>query len=128
MLRNQSGFTYPLTLCVFLLFSTVVMIHIEQYVMESRMLKETETILKQDYYLLSAVRIIETALAVDGDTKGSGSIMFYDGQADYVIIELTAQLWEIRINLQTGIDQIDISGLAYYDTDVKKIIKWTERN
>lgn len=128
MLRNQKGFTYPLTLCLFIIFSTMVMIHIEQYVTERRMLKETETILKQDYYLLSAVRTIETNLAIDGNKKEPGSIMFYDGQVDYEIKELTPQLWEININLKTGIDQTDVSGLAYYDTDVQKVIKWSEKS
>lgn len=128
MLRNQNGFTYPLTLCLLIIFSTTLVIHIEQYVMESRMLKETETILKQDYYLLDAVRTIETTLAMGGDEKEPGSIEFNDGQADYVIMELTDQLWEINITLKTGIDQMTISGLAYYDTDLQKIIKWIEKN
>ncbi|MCQ6273719.1 hypothetical protein JMM81_01845 [Bacillus sp. V3B] len=128
MLRNQSGFTYPLTLCLLIIFSTMIMIYIEQYIMESRMLTETEMILKQDYYLLNSVRIIETTLATDGEKKEQGSIEFNDGHADYVIIELTTQLWEININLKTGIDQIDISGLAYYDTDLQKVIKWVEKN
>jgi ComG operon protein 7 len=128
MLRNQSGFTYPLTLCLLIIFSTVLVIHIEQYVMESRMLKETETILKQDYYLLNAVRTIESTLATEGNKKEPGSILFNDGQANYVIMELTDQLWEIDIHLKTGTDQIEISGLAYYDTDIQKVIKWIEKN
>ena len=128
MLHNQSGFTYPLTLCLLIIFSTVLVIHIEQYVMESRMLKETETILKQDYYLLNAVRTIEDTLAIGGDRQEPGSIKFNDGQVDYVIMELTDQLWEIDIHLKTGKDQVQISGLAYYDADIQRVIKWVEKN
>lgn len=127
MVRNQSGFTYPLTLCMLILFSTVLIIYIEQFVTEKRMLAETENILKQDYYLVSSLKTLEETLAVQGKTDGTGYIDFYDGQVKYVIEELTGSLWEITINLKTG-NNHEFNGSAYYDIHYKKIIKWVEKN
>lgn len=127
MLHNEKGFTYPLTLCMIILFSLVLAIHIDQYVIEKRMLMETETILKQDYYLLSSVRKVETTLAGNGETVNSGYIEFYDGHADYHIMKRTGTIWEINIKLMTG-KNIEITGIAYYDSEIKKVIQWIERS
>ncbi|WP_071395736.1 competence type IV pilus minor pilin ComGG [Bacillus tuaregi] len=128
MVRNQHGFTYPLTLCILILFSTVLMIYTEQYLTEKRMLIETEYIQKQDYYIVNAMKIIEKTLSEHGKTNNTGTINFYDGQVSYVLLDLTDQLWEIRINLKTGIEHREFTGYAYYDFELKKMIKWVERN
>ncbi|WP_191090620.1 competence type IV pilus minor pilin ComGG [Niallia endozanthoxylica] len=129
MLRhNQKGFTYPLTLCMLILFSTILAIYLEQYLTEKRMLTETENILKQEYYIVSTLKTMEESLAVEGRTNHTGSIEFYDGQAEYVIEEITGSLWEIKLQIKTGIDSRQFSGTAFYDTDYKKIIKWVEKS
>lgn len=127
MLHNEKGFTYPLTLCMFIIFSMVLVIHIDQYVIEKRMFMETETILKQDYYLLSSVRKVETILATNVETVNSGSFEFYDGHADYQLKKITDTIWEINIQLMTG-KEITITGSAYYDSDRQKVIQWIERS
>ena len=127
MLRNEKGFTYPLTLCMFILFSMMLAIHIDQYVIEKRMFIETETILKQDYYLLSCVRKVETILATNSETVNSGSFEFYDGHADFQIKKKTDTILEINIQLMTG-KKLVIIGMAYYDTDKQKVIQWIERS
>ena len=127
MLRNEKGFTYPLTLCMFILFSMMLAIHIDQYVIEKRMFIETETILKQDYYLLSCVRKVETILATNSEKVNSGSFEFYDGHADFQIKKKTDTILEINIQLMTG-KKLVIIGMAYYDTDKQKVIQWIERS
>jgi hypothetical protein len=128
MLRNEKGFTYPLTLCLLILFSMVLVIHIDQYVIEKRMFMETETILKQDYYLLSTVRKIESTLAaINGETVNAGSFDFYDGHADFQIKKITDTIWEINIQLMTGKKTV-ITGIAYYDSGSQKVIQWIERS
>ena len=127
MLRNEKGFTYPLTLCMFIIFSMMLVIHIDQYVIEKRMFIETETILKQDYYLLSSVRKIETILATNSETVNSGSFEFYDGHADFQIKKKTDTILEINIQLMTG-KKLVIIGMAYYDTGKQKVIQWIERS
>lgn len=128
MVRNQSGFTYPLTLCMLILFSTVLMIYMEQLSVEKRMLPETETVLKQDYYVISTLTTLEEFFSAQGKTGSTGTIEFYDGEVQYVITEMTDSLWEIKISLKIGKDNREFFGLAYYDANLKKIIKWVEKN
>ena len=128
MLQNEKGFTYPFTLCLIIVFSIVLAIHIDQYVIEKGMLVETETILKQDYYLLSSVRKIESKLAANnGETLDAGSFEFYDGHADFQVTKITETVWEINIQLMTG-KKIVIMGIAYYDSGRQKVIQWIERS
>ena len=128
MLQNEKGFTYPLTLCLLIVFSMVLAIHIDQYVIEKGMLVETETILKQDYYLLSSVRKIESKLATNnGEPLDAGSFEFYDGHADFQISKITETVWEINIQLMTGKKMV-IMGIAYYDSERQKVIQWIERS
>ena len=124
MFQNEKGFTYPLTLCLLIIFSMVLAIHIDQYVIEKGMLLETETILKQDYYLLSSVRKIESMLAeMNGETVEAGAFEFYDGHADFQISKVTDTIWQINIQLRTGKKMV-ITGIAYYDSDRQKVIQW----
>src|SRR4051812_28888182 len=123
MLSNEKGFIYPLTLCLMILFSTVLAISIEHYLNEKRMLTETMTIVKQDYYLLKTVQTLESSLAANESISTTGSFEFDDGHADYSISELTSSLWEITIHLKTG-SATEISGFAYYDKDLQRMIKW----
>ncbi|WP_394232933.1 competence type IV pilus minor pilin ComGG [Niallia oryzisoli] len=127
MVRNQRGFTYPLTLCMLILFSTVLVIYTEEFIAEKRMLAETENILKQDYYLVSSLKVLEETLAVEGKSNSTGYIELYDGQVHYVIGELTGSIWEITLNLKTS-NNHEFNGSAFYDCNDKKIIKWVEKN
>ena len=128
MFQNEKGFTYPLTLCLLIIFSMVLAIHIDQYVIEKGMLLETETILKQDYYLLSSVRKIESTLAeMNGETVEAGSFEFYDGYANFHISKVTDTIWQINIQLKTGKEMV-ITGIAYYDSERQKVIQWIERS
>lgn len=126
--HNQKGFTYPLTLCMLILFSTILALYLEQYITEKRMLTETENILKQEYYIVSSLKTMEESLAVEGRVNPTGFIEFYDGQAEYVIEEITESLWEIKLQIKIGIDSRQFSGTAFYDTNYKKIIKWVEKS
>lgn len=110
-----------------ILFSTVLLICIEQYLTEKRMFIETETILKQDYYLLTTVKKLESTFAATELTPGTGSFAFNGGQADYSMLEFADRLWEITIKIKTGTG-VEIIGFAYYDQDRQKMIKWIEKN
>ena len=111
-----------------ILLSTTLLIQIEQFLTEKRMLIETETILKQDYYQLSTIDLLQTELSTNENIQ-MGSLDFKDGQADYSIKELSDGLLELKVILKTGINKITtIEGTAIYDKNLKKIIKWTEIN
>ena len=44
-------------------FIHVLIIQIDQYIIEKRMLNETETILKQDYYFLSTIESLQSQIS-----------------------------------------------------------------
>lgn len=128
MLRSQKGFTYPLTLCLLILLSTTLTIQIDQYLSEKRMLNETETILKQDYYLLSTIEWLQSQLAVSDPMTTSGSLSYRDGQVSYTIVELSEKELEIKLALTMNRGNGVIEGSAFYDKDLGEIVKWNEVN
>ena len=128
MLRNQKGFIYPVTLGFMILFSTLLVMGIEQFLTEKRMLNETEIILKQDYYLLSTVDQLQSYLSANENLDMSGTFQFKEGEASYLMIEKTDTILEIIIYLQITDHDAIFEGTAIYDRNLRKMIKWTEIN
>ena len=128
MLRNQKGFTYPLTLCLLILLSTTLTIQIEQYITEKRMLNETETILKQDYYFLSTIELLQSQIAISDPMPTTGFLDFNDGQVSYTIVELSERELEIKLILTMKRGNGEVEGSAFYDKGLGKIVKWNEMN
>ncbi|AGK54879.1 competence type IV pilus minor pilin ComGG [Bacillus sp. 1NLA3E] len=126
MFINQKGFTYPLSLCMLLLFSTFVLLHTQLYLNEKKLAHETETILNQEYYLLSSVRKIESQLRNGEPINNSGVLSFREGKVDYIKEDLGVSLKiTFTMTLNTGEKSI---GFGYYDKNLKKMIKWVEKN
>ena len=128
MLRNQKGFTYPLTLCLLILLSTTLTIQIEQYITEKRMLNETETILKQDYYFLSTIELLQSKIAISDPMPTIGFLDFNDGQISYTIVELSERELEIKLVLTMKGGNGEVEGYAFYDKSLGKIVAWNEMN
>lgn len=128
MLRNQKGFTYPVTLCLLILLSTVLTIQIEQYITEKRMLNQTETILKQDYYFLSTIESLQSQIAISDPMPTTGFLDFNDGQVSYTIIELSEKEIEIKLILTMKRGNGEVKGSAFYDKNLGEIVKWNEMN
>ena len=128
MLRNQKGFTYPVTLCLLILLSTVLTIQIEQYITEKRMLNQTETILKQDYYFLSTIELLQSQIAISDPMPTTGFLDFNDGQVSYTIIELSEKELEIKLILTMKRGNGEVEGSAFYDKSLGKIVTWNEMN
>ena len=128
MLRNQKGFTYPVTLCLLILLSTVLTIQIEQYITEKRMLNQTETILKQDYYFLSTIESLQSQIAISDPMPTTGFLDFNDGQVSYTIIELSEKEIEIKLILTMKRGNGEVEGSAFYDKSLGEIVKWNEMN
>jgi hypothetical protein len=128
MLRNQKGFTYPLTLCLLILLSTTLTIQVEQYITEKRMLNETETILKQDYYFLSTIELLQSEIAISDPMPTIGFLDFNDGQISYTIVELSERELEIKLVLTMKRGNGEVEGSAFYDKNLGKIVAWNEMN
>lgn len=123
---NQKGFTYPITLCMLLLFSSLILIYTQQYLNEKKMAHESKTILNEEFYFLSSVRKIENQLRNGEPINNSGILSFKEGKVDYIKEDLGVSLKiTFTITLNTGEKAI---GFGYYDKNLKKLIKWVEKN
>ncbi|MBU8879364.1 hypothetical protein BGM26_10250 [Bacillus sp. FJAT-29790] len=128
LVRNERGFTYPLTICLILLTFVLLTIQLEQYLAEKRFFKESEIIMKQEYYFLSAMKQTEVLLFEwDYDDSFSGVFTFSGGQVEYSALKLTDSLFKVTFTLKMGGD-LELTSFGYYDIDAGKVIKWNEKN
>ena len=119
MIHNENGFTYPITLCMMILLSTILIMRIDHFLIEKRMLKETENILKQDYYLLSTMDQLQSYLSTNEDVPVDGNFDYKDGQATYQIVNITGDTMEMMITLKVGGQESVFIGNAFYDLNLK---------
>ena len=101
---------------------------IDHFLIEKRMLKETENILKQDYYLLSTMDQLQSYLSTNEDVPVDGNFDYKDGQATYQIVNITGDTMEMMITLKVGGQESVFIGNAFYDLNLNKFIKWYEVN
>lgn len=126
MIRNEKGFTYPLTFSIILLFAFLITMHIEYYLLEFRFFKESEASLKQEYYFLSSMKQMEDILSEE-DKVYTGVFIFKDGEVRYQISKLTETLFMTTFMLRA--DSIsEVLGYGYFDSEEGRMIKWLERN
>ncbi|PLR87569.1 hypothetical protein EJA13_08550 [Bacillus canaveralius] len=127
MSMNEHGFTYPLTLGIFLLLSLMLTLNAEHFLAEQRLLKETESILEQEYYLMSAVKKVENSLQSDMPIEPAGTYFFRDGQVAYKIEPLAGSVLQVTfiLTMKSG---IETTSYGYYDSSLKKMTKWIEKN
>lgn len=127
MCHNEKGFVYPLTFTVILAAFLLLSIQLEQYISDKRMMADAETILKQEYYLLSSVKRTETILKEKKEYDLSGIYYYASGQVSYSTVPLASSLYQITFRTKIGSDP-EITSYAYYDIDLEKVIKWIEKN
>jgi ComG operon protein 7 len=127
MYRNQNGFAYPLTLTVILAALFLLTIQLDQFISEKRIVNQAETVLMQEYYLLCSFKKTEKKLMENITPEESGVYLFKEGKVSYEISPVAASLIQITFKTKIGSDK-EISGYAYYDTDLQKMIKWIEKN
>jgi len=127
MSKNESGFTYPLTLCMVIIFALFVTTRVEGLLMERKMLKETESILKQEYYMMDAVKKTEKTLQSIGPVQLNGTYQYSSGHLSYHSDAPVGKSVKITFSLQLDSGLV-ITGYGYYDTSAKKMVKWVEMN
>jgi competence protein ComGG len=92
------------------------------------MLNETETILKQDYYFLSTIELLQSEIAISDPMPTVGFLDFNDGQISYTIVELSERELEIKLVLTMKRGNGEVEGSAFYDKNLGKIVAWNEMN
>jgi hypothetical protein len=126
MHKNEKGFAYPISLCILVLMSMLVILESQQYLSEKRLAHETETILKQEYYFLLAARRLEGMLQREEMPESSGVLSFHDANVTYVKEDLGPTL-KISFTLILSSGERAV-GFIYYDKTLKKMVKWVEKN
>ncbi|WP_180954998.1 competence type IV pilus minor pilin ComGG [Bacillus sp. V3-13] len=124
---NEHGFTYPLTLGIFLLLSLMLALNAGHFLAEQRLLKETESILEQEYYLMSAVKKVEKQLQSEMPIEPAGTYFFQEGEVAYNIGPVAGSVLQVTFIL-TIASGIETTSYAYYDSNLKKMTKWVEKN
>ncbi|EKN66288.1 hypothetical protein BABA_16757 [Neobacillus bataviensis LMG 21833] len=124
---NEQGFTYPLVLCILILFLLFFSMHIEQLLTERKMAHETAIILQEDYYMLSSVKKIEGMMQTSGTIPTKGTITYVNGTMNFQADPPSGYLQRVNfsLNLKSG---EAIFGRGFFDTRSRKIVKWVEWN
>jgi Tfp pilus assembly protein PilX len=125
-MRNEKGFTYPISLCILVFFSLFLLIAVEQNVTEKRFYKETENILIAEYYLLSAVNDAEVQLKNDM-LQDVGKFQYSQGEVTYHRRGISSDIDEISFTLKLRTNQ-QWDAIARYDKIQQKMVKWIELN
>lgn len=123
MRKNQKGFTYPLTLCVLLVFLLFFSIRVEQLLTEKKVANQTAILLQEEYYFLSSIKKVESIYKSNGTIRTKGSFKFVNGTMDY---EAEVPINSVqKVNFTLRFDSgITVIGCGYFDTKLKRIVKW----
>ncbi|MBP2240862.1 competence protein ComGG [Cytobacillus eiseniae] len=126
MLRNEKGFTYPMTFCILLLAALFLSFQLDLYISEKRIISDTEAFLKQEYYFLSAIRLVEDLFAEESNNDHfSGDISYLDGEIQYETVKITDSLYRVMFILKMN-QMNKVSANGYYDKELGKMIQWNE--
>jgi competence protein ComGG len=127
MLQNEKGFTYPLILMMIILFCFFFSYQVQFYLSEKKFFHESIVILKQEYYMHTAVKKIETELQSNILLPRYGQYDYQTGLAIFQVESYSSNLIKITITIKLNTLE-EIVGYAYYDINQKKMTKWLERN
>jgi hypothetical protein len=118
---NEKGFTYPLTLCLFLLTSLFLTIVFSQYISEKGVVTEINRQERRQYlFLLMSKEVSEKLL--DGEVPVNGVETFNDITIKYSISQISQELYEVTYTLIQG--SIQIKAVAQYEGETGKLTKW----
>ncbi|MDR6998726.1 competence type IV pilus minor pilin ComGG [Neobacillus niacini] len=127
MKKNQAGFTYPLTLCVVLVFFLFLSIRVEQLLTERKVVNQTAILLQEEYYFLSSIKKVENRLTSTGTIQSKGSFKYGNGTMDYQADAPVNSVQRVNFTLRLS-SGITVIGIGYFDTKLKRIVKWAEKN
>jgi len=126
LIRNNKGFIYPLSLCVFILFIHFLLILYGLYENKKGIEISVKNSNMQEYYFLTSLKDIEEQLVSQENFVLTGTKIFLHGQVFYTITKDTATTYKIdyKLNLQGVSNQIVAT--SYFDMDQHKMTKWVE--
>src|SRR4051794_11253876 len=114
MKNNEKGFTYPLTLCLLIIFLLFFSGRIEQFVSARKMALETNTILLEEYYILSSVKKVEGIFQQSGTIAVKGTITFAKGTMDYQAETPIGYTQKVNFTLRLFTGDVTVNGKGYF--------------
>ncbi|MEH7074027.1 competence type IV pilus minor pilin ComGG [Neobacillus drentensis] len=126
MKNNEKGFTYPLTLCLLILFLLFFSGRVEQLLSGRKMAQETKIIQLEEYYFLSSVKKVEVIFQKSGTLPIKGTFKFGKGTMDYQSETPIGYSQKVNFTLQLNIGKVTANGRGYFDTRTKRLTKWLE--
>ncbi|EOR21677.1 DNA transport platform protein [Niallia nealsonii AAU1] len=126
MIRNNKGFIYPLSLCVYILFIYFLFILYGIYVNKKGIEVSVKNSNMQEYYFLSSLKEIEHELSTEEHPELSGTKTFLHGNVFYTIEKNSRTTFKIdyQLNMKAGIKPI--YAISYFDMEQNKMTKWIE--
>ncbi|MBV7507466.1 hypothetical protein KW850_19685 [Bacillus sp. sid0103] len=126
MKNNERGFTYPLTLCLLIIFLLFLSERIEVLLSERKIAHETNTIQLEEYYFLSSVKKVEGMYQKSGTLPVKGTITFVMGTMDFQTEAPIGYVQKVNFTFHFPKDNVTANGRGYFDTRTKRLTKWLE--
>lgn len=123
MKNSQKGFTYPLTLCLLIIFLLFFSMEVEKLLSERKLGHESAVILQEEYYYLSSVKKFENQAQVSGTIPSKGTFGFQKGNMDFLADPPSGYVQRVSFTLRLYSGEL-VNGKGYFDTRSKKLIKW----
>ncbi|MDR4314411.1 Uncharacterised protein [Niallia circulans] len=126
MIKNNKGFIYPLSLCVYILFIHFLFILYGIYVNKKGIDSGVKNSNIQEYYFLSSLKEIELDLSTKENPDLSGTKNFLHGNVFYTIEKNSRTTFKIdyQLKMQGGVKPI--YAISYFDIEQNKMTKWVE--
>jgi hypothetical protein len=125
MKSTEGGFTYPLTLILFLLFLLLFSVKVEQLLGERKMAHETQTIFQQEYYYLNSIKKIEKLYQSYSTLPIKGQFTYANGRMDYQAETPIGSTQKVNFTLQLTSGEL-VRGKGTFDITKKKLSRWEE--
>jgi competence protein ComGG len=126
MKNNEKGFTYPLTLCLVILFLSFFSLRIEQILSVRKMAHETDIILQEEYYFQSSAKKVEVIFQTSGSLPSKGTFSFFKGTMNYQADPPSGTIQKVNFTLFLHAGDKTYIGRGYFDTRNKRLTKWIE--
>lgn len=126
MIKNNKGFIYPLSLCVYILFIHFLFVLYGIYVNKKGIDSGVKNSKIQEYYFLSSLKEIEHELSTNEHPDLSGTKTFLHGDVFYTMEKNSRTTFKIDYQLKMQDEIKPIYTISYFDMEQNKMTKWVE--
>lgn len=125
MKANEKGFTYPLVLCLLIVFLMFFSLHVERILTERKIAHESAVILQEGFYFLTTAKKVENIFQSEGKIPVRGTFQFQKGKADFKADTPLGNIQKVQFTLHL-ISGETLIGWGYFNTSSKRLVKWLD--